>query len=92
MKKKRGYKSDITREYLKSIMVEKCPVFGYTLMYGGCGKTRPHELAALDRIDNSVGYMKGNVHIISDLANSIKRDATHKELRLFAEWALRMFK
>ena len=35
---------------------------------------------ALDRIDNSKGYIKGNVEVISYKANRIKNDSTHSEL------------
>jgi hypothetical protein len=37
---------------------------------------------SLDRIDSSLGYVKGNVWVISWRANHIKTDATLDELRL----------
>ena len=86
-----GYTPDIDRAYLKTLLVDKCPVFGYDLIYGGTGMSRPPNLAALDRIDNNIGYMKGNLHIISDHANSMKRNATYDELLRFAKWAQEMF-
>lgn len=36
---------------------------------------------SLDRIDNRLGYVKGNVIVVSHRANAIKRDATLDELR-----------
>ena len=89
--KKHGYKSNIDGAYLQMLLVDKCPVFGYDLIYGGTGMSRPPNLAALDRIDNNIGYMKGNLHIISDHANSMKRNATYDELLRFAKWAQEMF-
>jgi hypothetical protein len=61
---------------------EFCPVFGCKLIYGAVGGGRgwPNS-ASLDRIDNTKGYIPGNVAIISLRANCIKRDASLEELK-----------
>ncbi|MDC3244940.1 hypothetical protein OAU16_01690 [Gammaproteobacteria bacterium] len=41
---------------------------------------------SLDKINPDKGYMKGNVAIISLKANSIKSDATPKEVIKVAKW------
>lgn len=76
-----------------------CPILGHVLVYrdtscpvasvqknrwdlGPQGMNTP----TMDRIDSSKGYVKGNVHIISGRANTLKRDATTTELRRIADY------
>lgn len=60
-----------------------CPVFGIPFSKGGM------KSASLDRIDNSKGYIPGNIQVISRRANTMKGDATFAEMRLFAEWVMK---
>ncbi len=62
-----------------------CPVLGILLIYGS-GKGRQHGCASLDRIDNSEGYVKGNVAVMSLRANELKRDGTLTEFEAIARW------
>lgn len=65
-----------------------CPILGIeiNMNYGKSGayKNSP----SLDRIDNSKGYVKGNVWVISQLANAMKGAASDNELTKFAQWIL----
>lgn len=67
-----------------------CPVLGIELVNneGGLQNNSP----SLDRIVPELGYIKGNVQVISTLANRMKSNATPEELLLFAEWVFKTYK
>lgn len=67
-----------------------CPVFGKEFSQGNSpGPTRFSP--SLDKINPELGYTKGNVQVISHLANSMKQDATEEELIAFAKWVLETY-
>ena len=61
-----------------------CPVFPWIHLEYKVGAGRFDGSPSLDRIDNKVGYVSGNVRIISHRANTLKADATPKELQALA--------
>lgn len=65
---------------------EKCPIFGFNLTMNEGGVK--HDSMSLDRIIPELGYVKGNVRVISWLANAMKSNATEDLLITFAEWVL----
>ncbi len=85
--KKRSKKSGMEFNIEKSdvIIPDICPVLGMPIFKNGGGAARDNS-PNLDRIDNSKGYIKGNVIVISAQANRIKNNATSKEIRKVADW------
>ena len=84
--KKRGMafhlqKGDIT-------IPERCPYLGCELNFEADG--RQWNCPSIDRIDPSMGYVAGNVQVISDLANSMKNSATREQLIAFSRNVLAM--
>ena len=67
-----------------------CPVLGLKLSreVGGKANSSP----SVDRVVPSLGYVKGNVQVISELANRMKADATPEQLLLFADWIYKTYK
>lgn len=64
-----------------------CPVLGIPLVPGGARHSKPNS-PSVDRFDNSIGYVPGNVRVISHRANQLKADATVKELVSVLEYML----
>ncbi len=75
--KERGYSFDISPSDLE--IPSLCPVLKLPLEIShGLHKANS---PSLDRIDNSKGYVKGNIAIISRRANILKRDASLEEIQ-----------
>lgn len=86
--------SNVSVEYLQQLWNEQCgicPLTGFNLKLptGTTGwiKTNPLTIysASLDRIDNSKGYIEGNVRFISVMANYARNIFTDEEVIQFAE-------
>lgn len=66
--------------------VDICPILGIPLDYTLCtGEGIKKSSPTLDRIDNTKGYIPGNVMVISSLANTMKSCASPEELILFSK-------
>lgn len=82
---KYGVPFSITLDYLISIVPVVCPVFGTPFVLCG-NKKACGDSATLDRLKPALGYVPGNVVVISQTANSIKYNATAKEVARVAQW------
>ena len=78
--KQRGLEHTITKDDV--VIPTHCPLLGVELVYGN---------TSLDRIDNTKGYIPGNVEVLSSQANYMKRNATINELKTFATNILRHY-
>lgn len=70
------------------VLPTHCPVFGIPLVIseGVSSANSP----SVDRIDNTKGYIKGNVVVVSQKANTMKRAATVLEMRQLADFYERL--
>ena len=78
---RKGYPFEITEEDIH--IPEYCPILGVKLEKSG----RRYGYS-LDKIDPTKGYVKGNIWVISQLANAMKWDSNREERLAFANWVL----
>ena len=62
------------------VVPERCPVLGIPIRIDGVGQR--DDSPSVDRLKPALGYVRGNVRVISMKANRIKNDATVEELQL----------
>lgn len=80
--KKRGIPFDISVEDFE--IPKECPLLNIPLTCS-VGEGRLDSTMSLDRILPELGYVKGNVRIVSDLANRMKNSASPEQLVTFAK-------
>ena len=88
--KRLGVPFNLTGEYLRSIHTTTCPVLGI-LLERSIGGPATDNSPTIDRIIPSIGYVEGNVMIISKLANQIKSSATPEQIRQVADFYQQLF-
>lgn len=76
-----GIEFTITPEDLKAIWTDTCPVYLIPLELHFGNKAPQPNSHSLDRIDNSKGYIPGNVAIVSHQLNTDKSNLTPAILR-----------
>lgn len=86
--KQRKLEYNVDVIYLKKLWEKqsgKCAISGIQLdlgqSNGGLGKQNPINLASLDRIDSSKGYMKDNIQFISTTLNYAKNNMNEADFR-----------
>lgn len=79
--KRRGIHFDL--KYTDFELPEVCPILGMKLEYGSGHDGNSPCHATLDRIDNNLGYIPGNVMVISRLANAMKNEASFDQIQTF---------
>ena len=67
------------------IIPEFCPILGIKLAFGGIKETGTL-LPVWIKIVPELGYIRGNIAVISHLANRIKNNGTSEQHRRIADW------
>jgi hypothetical protein len=87
--RKKSYGCDLTVEYLKELwdhQAQTCPLTGWTMILpqdtNGWTRDDPAN-ASIDRIDNSKGYVQGNVRFVALMANYARNTFTDSQLFSF---------
>jgi hypothetical protein len=83
----RGCDFNLDFEYVCELYTEICPVLGIELVWDNSGPVCPGS-PSLDRINNTLGYVKGNVQIISHRANTLKKDWLADDWRKMSAYML----
>ncbi len=63
-----------------------CPILGLELLIGRAPRPRPDNTPEMDRLVPELGYVSGNIQIVSARANWVKNNGTAEEHRKIADW------
>lgn len=90
---KRGIGFNLTLSQYRKLFTRKyCAYTGvYLTMQSVGGEPLPSNYATLERIDNMIGYVPGNVIVISHEANKVKAVFEHPDTAIDMPTAIRMF-
>lgn len=91
--KRRAVKNDIPFDLeLDDIVIpEFCPILTYIKLKHSIGKVSDSS-PSLDKIKPELGYIKGNVQVISHKANTMKSNGTFEDIELLYKWAVKFQK
>lgn len=87
---RRGLDFDLDVEFLLEIAPTHCPIFGIELDFLASEGKISDRSPSIDRVDNSLGYVKSNIAVMSNRANRLKSDASVEELRKLADFIERV--
>tara|TARA_R110000822_G_C15118878_1_gene473770 strand:+ start:135 stop:671 length:537 start_codon:yes stop_codon:yes gene_type:complete len=85
--------TNLDLHYLKDLWDEQqgiCPLTGWNMILPksstrGFNSSKSPKNTSLDRVDNSLGYIKGNVRYVSVMANYCRNTFTDQEVKTFCE-------
>lgn len=84
--KEKNVPYNIDADYIMSIQTTHCPALGIEFVRRDERETNSPAAPTIDRIVPELGYVKGNVVMISRRANNIKSDARVEEIEQVLEW------
>jgi len=70
---------------------DTCPILGIELNMNAGKSGAYRNSPSLDRINNNLGYVLGNIQVISQQANAMKGAATKEELIKFAHYIIKEY-
>ena len=83
---------NLSSDYLEKIFPKTCicPILGYKMKVANInlGKLSP----TLDRINPRLGYVKGNVEFVTNIANLMMTSANGRDIKKFVKWATKRYK
>lgn len=82
----RGVPFDLDADYLMSIQTTHCPALGIEFVRRSMRGANSPASPTIDRIIPELGYVRGNVVMLSRRANNIKSDANVDEIAQVLEW------
>ena len=86
----KGMEFDI--EVSDIVIPDECPATGIKINANSGRSGAYKNSPSLDRIDNSRGYTKDNIQVLSQCANAMKGAASVEELVQFSLWVLRTYR
>jgi len=87
-RKDRNKGCDFDLDYLNKLWEkqdDKCAYTGIELTLPKGHRSDPRFLASIDRIDSNIGYLKGNVQVVSTCINLMKTTLSHEEVLEFLD-------
>lgn len=86
----REYGVEFTIDLDDVVIPERCPILDIPLFFveSGTVKGKNPNSPSVDRIDPSLGYIKGNIQVISWRANHLKNNATLEELQAILDYLM----
>lgn len=79
-KKGMPFDDTIDIDFMISICPTHCPVLGIELKRQGRDDSNRHASPSVDRLDPRAGYTRGNIIVVSYLANTIRNAATADQI------------
>jgi hypothetical protein len=76
---KKNFEFNLTLDYLMSIFTSKCALSSLDIQFGKHWKIMSDQTASLDRINNTKGYIIGNVQWVHKQVNFMKGTMEQKE-------------
>jgi hypothetical protein len=86
-KRKQHLGFDLDLVYLLQLYTQqqgRCALSGVEMTYKA-GSGRVNTNISIDRIDSSIGYVRGNVQFVCDVVNRMKQDLPQKELLMWCK-------